>query len=248
VHHAGVREGDLVAVVGAGTVGLSVTAAVTELARAGRLPDPSALLVGARYGHQQRLAREFGATAAVPVDELSRAVRRRSGSLVVGGDVAEAGGDGGRGTRLTGGADVVFDCVGSPASIEQCLSLVRPRGRVVLVGMPGRVHVDLAPLWHREVALVGAYAYGTEHLAARTGVGGGARDGMRTFDLAFEVATAARTGRMVSATYAIERFEEAVAHAGSAGRRGAVKIAFDFRESARPLPSSRPAQKGRAAS
>ena len=40
--------------------------------------------------------------------------------------------------------------------------MVRPRGRVVLVGMPGKVSVDLAPLWHRELTLVGAYAYGTE--------------------------------------------------------------------------------------
>lgn len=238
VLHAGVREGDLVTVVGAGTVGLAVTAALTELTRSGHLPAPGALLVGARYTHQQRLAVTFGATAAYGPEELVRAVRRRSGSLAVGGP---AGGTG----RLTGGADVVFDCVGSDESLEQCLAQVRPRGRVVLVGMPGRVHVDLAPLWHREVALVGAYAYGTEHAAGQTDGGRPAR-AVRTFDLAFAVAGSAGTGRMVSATYPLERFEEAVVHAGAAGRRGAVKIAFDFRESARPLPP-RP-QKGRRAS
>ena len=64
--------------------------------------------------------------------------------------------------QLTGGADVVFDCVGSAASITEALALVRPRGRVVLVGMPGKVSVDLAPLWHREITLVGTYAYGNE--------------------------------------------------------------------------------------
>ena len=47
-----------------------------------------------------------------------------------------------------------------------------------------------------------------------------------TFALAFEVVAAQSTGRLVSATYPLARFEEAVAHAGSAGRRGAVKIAF----------------------
>jgi hypothetical protein len=90
----------------------------------------------------------------------------------------------------------------------------------VLVGMPGRVSVDLASLWHREVRLAGAYAYGTES------VGKGSRP---TFELALEAVAAARTGRLVSATYPIERFEEAVAHAGAAGRRGAVKVAFDLR-------------------
>jgi threonine dehydrogenase-like Zn-dependent dehydrogenase len=128
---------------------------------------------------------------------------------------------------LSGGADVVIDCVGSPESIEQSLAIVRPRGTVALVGMPGKVTVDLAPLWHREVRLAGAYAYGTE----RGGAGAaGAGGGVSTFALALELAEALGTGRLVSATYPLTRFEEAVAHAGAAGRRGAVKIAFDLRK------------------
>jgi len=98
--------------------------------------------------------------------------------------------------------------------------MVRPRGTVVLVGMPARVTVDLASLWHREVKLVGAYAYGTETVHERE---------RSTFDLAIDTVTAMHTGRLVSATYPLDRFEEAVAHAGAAGRRGAVKIAFDLR-------------------
>jgi hypothetical protein len=90
----------------------------------------------------------------------------------------------------------------------------------VLVGMPGTVRVDLASLWHREVAITGAYAYGTETVHGTP---------RRTFDLAMEVVSAKRLGRLVSAHYPIERFEEALAHAGSAGRRGAVKIVFDLR-------------------
>jgi threonine dehydrogenase-like Zn-dependent dehydrogenase len=111
--------------------------------------------------------------------------------------------------------------VGSAESIEHSLAMVRPRGTVALVGMPGKVTVDLAPLWHREVRLAGAYAYGSETTP-------GAADEVPTFDLAFEVAAAQGTGSLVSATYPLTRFEEAVAHAGAAGRRGAVKIAFDI--------------------
>ncbi len=36
-------------------------------------------------------------------------------------------------------------------------------------------------------------------------------------------------GRLVSATYTLDRYAEALAHAADAGRRGAVKIAFDLR-------------------
>jgi len=211
---APIAEGDLVAVLGAGTIGLLVIAALSHLAASDRCPSPSALLVGARYAHQRRLARELGGTEALPPDQLARAVRRHSRSLSYGGASGMTG-------TLSGGADVVFDCVGSAESIAQALAMVRPRGTVALVGMPGKVAVDLAPLWHREVRLAGAYAYGTERPA-------GMDDRVSTFALAFEVVAAQQTGRLVSATYPLTRFEDAVAHAGAAGRRGAVKIAFDI--------------------
>ena len=35
-------------------------------------------------------------------------------------------------------------------------------------------------------------------------------------------------GSLVSAAYPLERYEEAIAHAGAAGRRGAVKVVFDL--------------------
>jgi threonine dehydrogenase-like Zn-dependent dehydrogenase len=217
---APLAAGDVVSVLGAGTVGLLVTAALAHLAASGRRPAPAALLVGARYAHQQRLARELGATEALTPDQLPRAVRRHSRSLSFGGAAGVT-------ATLSGGANVVFDCVGSPESIAQSLAMVRPRGTVALVGMPGKVTVDLAPLWHREVRLAGAYAYGTEQAGLPHGHEETA-EGTPTFALAFEVAEAQQTGRLVSATYPLTRFEDAVAHAGAAGRRGAVKIAFDL--------------------
>ncbi len=201
---AGVRDEDLVAVVGAGTLGL---ATVTALHRLVRPTTPATVVVGAKYEHQRALALELGADVAVPPDQLPRAVRARSRSLVLGG-------------RLTDGADVVLDCVGSAASLEQSLAMVRPRGRVVVVGMPGPTTLDLAPLWHRELTLVGAYAYGTERSAP---------GGRRSFELALDVVAEAGLGRLVSAAYPLERFEEALVHAGAAGPRGATKIAFDLR-------------------
>jgi threonine dehydrogenase-like Zn-dependent dehydrogenase len=210
VLHSGIREGDVVAILGAGTLGLTVTAALSHLSATARVALPRVVVVGARYPHQQRLARTFGATEALPPDQLPRAVRRHSRSLSFGGESGQT-------ATLTGGADVVIDCVGSAESITDSLAMVKPRGTVSLVGMPGKVTVDLAPLWHREVRLAGAYAYGTE-----------APEHVPTFDLAFEVAAAHQTGQLVSATYPLARFEEAVAHAGAVGRRGAVKVAFDL--------------------
>ena len=204
---ANVTEGDLVAIIGAGTLGLTTVAALHGVVR----PNTSCtVVVGAKHPRQRELATSLGADHVVPPDQLARAIRRQAGSLVVAG-------------RLTEGADVVFDCVGSAASITEALSLVRPRGKVVLVGMPAKVTIDLAPLWHRELTLVGAYAYGNE-----PGSEPGAPN-RRSFELAIELVGTASLGRMVSALYPLERYEEALAHAGAAGRRGAVKVAFDLR-------------------
>jgi threonine dehydrogenase-like Zn-dependent dehydrogenase len=208
---AGVEGGDVVAVIGAGTLGLATVAALHRVVRPS---SDCTVVVGAKHARQQALAEDLGADAVVAPEQLARAVRRRVGSLVLAG-------------RLTNGADVVFDCVGTAESLTQALTMVRPRGRVVLVGMPGKVSVDLAPLWHRELTLVGAYAYGTE---APPAAGAPATaPTRRSFELALDVVSAAGLGSLVSATYPLERYEEAIAHAGAAGRRGAVKVAFDLR-------------------
>jgi threonine dehydrogenase-like Zn-dependent dehydrogenase len=205
---AAVPSGSTVAVLGAGTLGLATVAALTHLVRP---TSPHTLLVGAKHPVQRQLADRFGADVVVPPDQLARSVRRATGSLAVGG-------------RLLDGADVVFDCVGSADSLGASLGLARPGGAVVLVGMPGRIPVDLAVLWHRELRLVGAYAYGSEPAGAGP-------DGTppRTFDLAFSLVATAGLGALVSAAYPLDRYEEALVHAGSAGRRGAVKVVFDLR-------------------
>jgi threonine dehydrogenase-like Zn-dependent dehydrogenase len=51
----------------------------------------------------------------------------------------------------------------------------------------------------------------------------------RTFDLAFDLVADARLDRLVSATYPLDRYREAIDHAANAGRRGAVKVVFDLR-------------------
>jgi threonine dehydrogenase-like Zn-dependent dehydrogenase len=197
-----VSPGDTVAVIGAGTMGLVAVAAVRQLTAAG------SIIVGAKYPEQKELASSLGADVVVAPGELARAVRRATGSFVIGDD-------------LSGGADVVIDAVGSAASVDGAIGLARPRGRVVLVGMPGRVEIGLTALWHRETELVGAYTYGTETLPDGTRA--------RTFDLATDLVQQADLGRLMSAAYRLDDYAEALEHAANAGPRGAVKVCFDLR-------------------
>lgn len=158
------------------------------------------LTATAKHPHQRSLARELGADRVVAPGELDRAVRLATGSMRL---------DNG---QLGGGVPAVVDCVGSPESIAQALRITAPGGTIHAVGMPGVTTVDLTPLWQREVSLKGAYAYQRPD-----------------FDTALELVARLDLGRLVSATYPLRRYEDAIAHAATAGARGAVKIAFDLR-------------------
>ncbi|MAT04386.1 MAG: zinc-binding alcohol dehydrogenase [Acidimicrobiaceae bacterium] len=192
----------IVAVLGAGTMGLAAIAGLKRY-----LPDAQ-VIVGARYPHQIALAGALGADEVVQASKLDRAVRRSAGCHIIGG-------------VLSSGAHVTIDAVGNSGSITDALRITRPRGRVVLLGMPAEVRVDLTGLWHRETELKGAYTYGTETLPDGTTA--------RTFDLAFATANHYEAERLLSATYRLDAHVDALAHAAEAGRRGAVKIAFDLR-------------------
>ena len=211
---ADIAGGERVMVLGAGTLGLCVVAALRSLLsagharRGGQAPRPAP----PRPRPRRRPGREAERAQA------GRPARSRASLALETGD--------GSIERLTGGVDVVVDCVGSAESLEQCLDVVRPGGRIVLVGMPGMVRVDLAPLWQREIELRGAYAYGREERPE------GPRLDLRP--RAWSSCARPRLDRLVSARYPLERYEDAVAHAAAAGRRGAVKIVFDLRKGGDP--------------
>jgi threonine dehydrogenase-like Zn-dependent dehydrogenase len=207
LHHqsfgsAGTAEDLTAVVIGAGTLGLCTIAALARFR-----DDVSRIIAVAKYSHQKELATRLGATAVAEPGELRRAVRRATGSWIL-----DTG-------QLSGGAPVVIDCVGSASSLADALAVTAPGGALVLAGMPAPTTMDLTPLWQREVCLAGSYTYGPEAAAG----------GRHSFDLAFELAEGVALERLLSATYPLERAAEAIEHAAAAGRRGAVKIAFDMR-------------------
>jgi threonine dehydrogenase-like Zn-dependent dehydrogenase len=189
-----------IALIGAGTLGLLTIAAL-------RAEGCDAHLIATgKYPHQKALATSLGATQVVSPGELGRVVRSLTGAWRF-DDSSPATG------QLSDGVDVVVDCVGSEASLTQALEVVAPGGRIVVVGMPGHTSLDLTSLWHRETSIAGCYAYTRPD-----------------FEAALALVAAADLGRLVSATYPLARYEQAIEHAANAGARGAVKIAFDLRK------------------
>lgn len=205
---AQVPTGGTVLVNGAGAVGLFATLALREYTEAGTI------IVVAKHGRQREMAKQFGASIVLAPSEVTGGVRRITRALRVSPEHSP--------DFLLGGVDVAIDAVGSKDSIGTALRITKAGGRVVLSGMPA-TGVDLSPAWFRELDVVGSYAS-----ARGENLPGGRRD---AFEAAIELAGAAPLDDVLSATYPLYRWREALDHAQSAGRLGAVKVAFDVTRS-----------------
>jgi alcohol dehydrogenase len=146
-HHAavsaGVKEGDVVVVVGDGAVGLCAALAAKRL-------GAKRIIVLSRNPPRQAVAREFGATDIVEERGIAavEVVMKLTGSL---------------------GADAALECVGTDESIETCVGVVRPGGMIGAVGVPVYENFKYQSAFWKNVGIRGgiapARAYIPEFLA-----------------------------------------------------------------------------------
>jgi threonine dehydrogenase-like Zn-dependent dehydrogenase len=125
---------------------------------------------------------------------------------------------------VLGGADCVVDCVGSSQSIDDAMRLTRPRGTLVLTGMPGiAVGVDWTSVWYKALKVEGSYAYGWEQLP----------DGrkLKTMQLALEFLqkSGGALKPLVNRRFPLADYRAALAGAYDAGRTGAFKTVFEVK-------------------
>ena len=206
--HAALRGGaskeDIVVVSGAGTIGLLTIAAVKLFT------PPRRLIAIAKHPTQRDLAKKLGADQVISPSEVFQRIRFATGAKRL---------DGMNRSLLLGGADVTFECVGRADALNDAVRFTREGGTVVAVGMPGEEKVDWAPIWQRELTVMGAYAYGAEPK----------KKGKRTFQLALEAAPELHLETLTGPTFGLGEYRDAIAYAMSAGKLGAVKVAFDLR-------------------
>ncbi|TAN33964.1 zinc-binding alcohol dehydrogenase [bacterium] len=206
--HAALRGGatkdDVVVVQGAGTIGLLTVAAVRIFT------PPKRLIAVAKHPTQRDLARRLGADQVIAPADVFQRIRFATGARRL---------EGMNRPLLLGGADLTFECVGRADSLNDAVRFTREGGTVVAVGMPSEEKVDWAPIWQRELTVTGAYAYGSE----------AKRKGKRTFELALEAAPELHLDKLTGPLFGLGEYRDAIAYAMSAGRLGAVKVAFDLR-------------------
>lgn len=122
-----VQPGDTVAIIGAGPIGLAAV-------RCAALFSPSHIVVIDLAEQRLQAATRLGADVAItPDDNPLERIRALTGGL---------------------GADTVIEAVGTPATFETAVTLVRPGGRVANVGVHGKpATLHLEELWSRNVTI-----------------------------------------------------------------------------------------------
>ncbi len=123
-----VKPGDVVAVVGAGPIGLSAI-------MGSRLYSPSHVIAIDLADSRLEAAKQFGADILVnnTREDALRVVQELTGGL---------------------GADVAIEAVGTPATFELTTSLVKPGGHVANIGVHGEsATLHLETLWIRNVTI-----------------------------------------------------------------------------------------------
>jgi (R,R)-butanediol dehydrogenase/meso-butanediol dehydrogenase/diacetyl reductase len=142
-----VQQGDVasknVLVMGAGPIGLAT-------ALWARFFGAREVIVSERVAARLELAGKLGASGGIDA----------SSQQVGPAFAAQAGGP----------PDVVFECVGVPGRIQDCMGLVRPRGLIVVVGLcmePDSIFPVVAVTKEVELRFVLAYGVGDFHFIAR---------------------------------------------------------------------------------
>jgi len=205
------QDEDTVLVVGSGVIGICTVAALRCLG------SQAHIIVLAKYPFQGQLAQRYGA------DEV---IYLREGDYYQA--VAEA--TGGRlykpmlGKRvMIGGADVVYECVGSDGSLDDALRFVRAGGRLALVGLIGQTRkVDWMPLWFQELNVTGTNCACAleEHEGEK----------LRTFEWAIRWMAEGKLdlSPLLTHRFPLLEYKRALAVAMSKGRNRAIKVAFEF--------------------
>lgn len=130
INRAGILLGDTVVILGAGTLGLCMVQGA-RLAGAGRI------VVSDTSPFRLSVAQSLGAD--VVINPTQSSVRDEVRALT-----------------SDNGADVVIESVGIDATYQEAIHTVRKRGKVMFFGaVQDKVTVDLLPILHKEISLIG---------------------------------------------------------------------------------------------
>jgi threonine dehydrogenase-like Zn-dependent dehydrogenase len=203
--------GGRVVVHGAGSLGTTATAILRQL-----FPDVDVATI-ARWPAQSELAAKLGAEvfASEPDEALVEGLAAWSGATLrrpwEGLPVA-----------YPGQIDVVYDTVGSPATTEVALRVLREQGTLVQLGVSSPGRFEWTPWYFKELRLVGSNAFGDETFEGRR---------RHAYEHYFDLIQSGRIdlSGLLTHRFRLDDWREAFTTIVHQGDTGAIKVAFDFR-------------------
>jgi erythritol/L-threitol dehydrogenase len=195
----------VVVVYGAGVIGQHVIRLLRHLNCRARI------IAVVRYPLQEALAQAGGADVV-----LLKPSRRALGEAVGARWLRTTLGGG----NLEGGADYFFDCAGGRQALQDGLVLLRGQGTYVLTATTGSVKgLDLSSLWFRELHLTGSALYAHGQVQGRR---------VHTYKLAVDFLASGTypTAGLLTHTYPLREYREAIQTAMDKGRRQSLKVAI----------------------
>jgi threonine dehydrogenase-like Zn-dependent dehydrogenase len=221
------QPGEAALVIGAGAEGLLATQAVQALA-----PGGTTITVIAQHPFEAEMAARVGAANVVYDDNVPASVAR----LAQAKRYQRRGGA----ELLVGGFDVVYDSLGTSASLQNALRWAREGGAVVLLGTRlTPLRVDLTPVWYREVDLLGGWQHGAEnapggHGSGAYGYGEGGHES--TFFVASRLMREQRLTpeRLITHRFPLREYRQALATARERGEHRSIKVLLDMRDTTDP--------------
>lgn len=211
VLHYPPRAGDRVLIIGAGALGLLLLQVVRTLA------PRAEVSVMARYPYQVEQATRLGATHIIYRQDSYGKVQRATEAHLYQGLLGNK--------MLLGGYDVIFDTIGTRKTIHDALRWTRAGGALVLSGMNMyMMQIDLTPIWHQEVKLLGSLEHGTEQWPL------GSNSHSSTFSIAAELIEQGllHPERMITHRFALNDYRQALTAAMYKEQSLTIKGVFDF--------------------
>lgn len=203
------QAGEKVLVVGAGTIGLLTLQVLRAL-----MPQAE-IHVMARHDFQIEQATRLGAAIIYERDRYEN-VRKTTGARLYTGMLGNK--------TLLGGFDVIYDTIGKSSTLHDCLRWARAGGTVVLVGVNLHpMRLDLSPVWHQEVNLIGSAGHGMEYWPI------GTTQRRQTFAIAADLIANGliHPEKLITHHFPLSNFREALQTAANKQNSRAIKVVFD---------------------
>ena len=145
------KENDAILVYGCGTMGLNIIMAIRALGLRNKI-----IAIYSR-DFQKEMAAKIGANVLLDMkDDLLKKIAKLTNAKMyfprIGNPVLE------------GGVNIIYDCVSTSGTINNSLRFLKGGGKLVMVATASsRDKIDFAPVWFRELSVIGTSQQGLEN-------------------------------------------------------------------------------------